>query len=87
METLRYVFVGFEQLKKQLLAVEQLDVEQMEMLEEINTMFRQDYTLRRQLLLKRVDVTMQSFAWSKSLQVTHCFLWQLLTDRNLHKGR
>ena len=56
-----------------LIDVDKLTAQQLELLEEVNKMFRQDYTLRRQLLLKRIDVTMQSFFWSKSIQV--CNVW------------
>jgi hypothetical protein len=33
-------------------------------LAEICSMFNQDYTLRKQMLLQRLDVTIQSFKWS-----------------------
>ena len=38
-------------------------------LEKINERMRNEYTLRRQMLLKRLDVTVQSFKWSDRLKV------------------
>jgi protein FAM98B len=37
---------------------------QMVRLHEVSAMLTQDYTIRRQMLLKRLDVTIQSFKWS-----------------------
>ena len=41
-----------------------LSAAQMVKLAEICSMFTQDYGLRRQMLLQRLDVTIQSFKWS-----------------------
>ncbi|XP_068729565.1 protein FAM98A-like [Montipora capricornis] len=38
-------------------------------LDEINTQLNQEYTLRRSMLLKRLDVTIQSFGWSDRAKV------------------
>ena len=45
--------------------------------EEINSKLNQEYTLRRSMLLKRLDVTVQSFGWSDRAKVCtslHIFL-------------
>ncbi|KAK6307396.1 hypothetical protein J4Q44_G00225440 [Coregonus suidteri] len=41
-----------------------LDSEQWERLEQINTVLSSQYECRRRLLIKRLDVTVQSFGWS-----------------------
>lgn len=38
--------------------------------EEINSQLNQEYTLRRSMLLKRLDVTVQSFGWSDRAKVS-----------------
>jgi len=38
--------------------------------EEINSQLNQEYTLRRSMLLKRLDVTIQSFGWSDRAKVS-----------------
>lgn len=43
---------------------ETLGVKQWSKVEEINSQLNQEYTLRRSMLLKRLDVTVQSFGWS-----------------------
>ncbi|RYG49295.1 DUF2465 domain-containing protein [archaeon] len=40
-----------------------------EMLTEINNILRDDYTVRREMLIKRLDVTVQSFLWSPRAEV------------------
>ena len=37
--------------------------------EEINSQLNQEYTLRRSVLMKRLDVTVQSFGWSDRAKV------------------
>jgi len=39
-----------------------------EVLEKINTVMQQDYSVRRGMLLKRLDVTVQSFLWEDRAQ-------------------
>ncbi len=41
-----------------------LSVEQWKQLEEINHSLAEEYSVRREMLLKRLDVTIQSFKWS-----------------------
>ncbi len=38
-------------------------------LEDINDALRQDYALRRRMMLERLDLTVQSFLWSDAAQV------------------
>lgn len=38
-------------------------------MQEINSQLNQEYTLRRSMLLKRLDVTVQSFGWSDRAKV------------------
>uniref|UniRef100_A0A8C7HKF6 Family with sequence similarity 98 member B n=1 Tax=Oncorhynchus kisutch TaxID=8019 RepID=A0A8C7HKF6_ONCKI len=42
-----------------------LDSEQWERLEQINTVLSSEYECRRRMLMKRLDVTVQSFGWSE----------------------
>lgn len=42
--------------------------EQVQLLERINAAFVMDFTVRRRMLLKRLDVTIQSFLWGASVQ-------------------
>ncbi|XP_038823216.1 protein FAM98B-like [Salvelinus namaycush] len=42
-----------------------LDSEQWERLEQINTVLSSEYECRRRMLIKRLDVTVQSFGWSE----------------------
>uniref|UniRef100_A0A803JAD8 Family with sequence similarity 98 member B n=1 Tax=Xenopus tropicalis TaxID=8364 RepID=A0A803JAD8_XENTR len=51
------------ELKGKLLSAE-LNVEQLERLEKINAALCKEYECRRRLLIKRLDVTVQSFGWS-----------------------
>ena len=37
--------------------------------DKINEQLNSEYTLRRQMLLKRLDVTIQSFGWSDKAKV------------------
>ncbi|XP_003214542.2 protein FAM98B [Anolis carolinensis] len=46
-----------------------LNPEQMEKLEEINDTLRSEYECRRRMLMKRLDVTVQSFEWSDRAKV------------------
>lgn len=39
-------------------------------LTEINTVLAEEYAVRRQMLLKRADVTIQSFKWSERAKVS-----------------
>lgn len=48
---------------------EPLRTEQWAELEKINDALRQEYTIRRRMLLKRADVTVQSFTWSGKMKV------------------
>jgi hypothetical protein len=41
-----------------------------ELLTQINDILRADYTIRREMLIKRVDVTLQSFLWSHRAEVS-----------------
>ena len=43
----------------------QLSPEQRTVLTDIDTNLRQDFALRRRMLLKRLDVTLQSFLWAE----------------------
>lgn len=38
-------------------------------LEEVNAALRADYALRREVLIKRLDVTVESFLWSAKAEV------------------
>ena len=44
---------------------------QWEIIEYISHALRQDYEVRRQMVLQRLDVTIQSFTWSDRLAVMH----------------
>lgn len=46
------------------LLTDHLALDQWQKLEEINEEFEAEYSVRRQMLLKRLDVTVQSFQWS-----------------------
>lgn len=46
-----------------------LDVEKWNKLEEINDVLSADYECRRRMLIKRLDVTVQSFSWSDRAKV------------------
>lgn len=39
---------------------------------EINKTLTQEYCIRREMLLKRLDVTIQSFMWSDKAKVSSC---------------
>lgn len=45
-----------------------LNAEQLHKLDMINNAFIKDFTVRRRMLLKRLDVTIQSFLWGASVQ-------------------
>ncbi|KAM5129778.1 protein FAM98B [Mantella aurantiaca] len=51
-------------MKKTLLSVE-MNAEQLESLEKINEALCKEYECRRRMLIKRLDVTVQSFGWSE----------------------
>ncbi|XP_018409699.1 PREDICTED: protein FAM98B isoform X1 [Nanorana parkeri] len=51
-------------INKTLLTVE-LNAEQLERLEKINETLAKEYACRRRMLIKRLDVTVQSFGWSE----------------------
>ncbi|XP_053330900.1 protein FAM98B-like [Spea bombifrons] len=55
--------VKTDHIGQTLLNVE-LNEEQMERLKEINTALSKEYECRRKMLIKRLDVTVQSFGWS-----------------------
>ena len=46
-----------------------LSTEQFAQLEKINDAMTQEYSVRRKMLLKRADVTVQSFTWSGRMKV------------------
>lgn len=48
---------------------EALSTEQWAKLEKINDALTQEYSMRRRMLLKRADVTVQSFTWSGKMKV------------------
>jgi hypothetical protein len=52
------------------LLVSPLHLHQLAKLEELNKELGQEYVVRRKMLLKRVDVTIQSFKWSDKLKVS-----------------
>jgi hypothetical protein len=45
-----------------------LSAEQRGVLDDINASLAEDFALRRRMLLKRVDVTLQSFLWAEKAQ-------------------
>ena len=47
-----------------------LSSKQWEAVEYINTALQQEYNVRRDMILKRLDVTIQSFKWSDKVQVS-----------------
>ena len=48
--------------------------EKEEMLQKVSKAFHEDFSLRRCMLLKRLDVTIDSFLWGEKAQVTcHVF--------------
>ena len=51
-----------------------------EKVEEINSQLNQEYTLRRSMLLKRLDVTIQSFGWSDRAKVSLVSLLHVKND-------
>ena len=53
-----------------------LSEEQWAKLDKINDELTQEYSVRRQMLLTRCDVTVQSFRWSDRVKVSTCvMLW------------
>ena len=52
------------------LLTQPLSVEQWSTLEQINDALTQEYSVRRQMLLTRCDVTVQSFRWSDRIKVS-----------------
>lgn len=50
------------------LSLEQLSTEQLNMLARVNQAYCADFLLRRQMLMKRLDVTIQSFLWGEKAQ-------------------
>ena len=53
------------------LVTQRLSEEQWSTLERINQSLTQEYATRRQMLLTRCDVTIQSFGWSERIKVDH----------------
>lgn len=51
------------------LLLRELSPEQWKALESINVTLQDEYSLRRQMLLRRLDVTVQSFKWSDRAKV------------------
>ena len=51
------------------LVTQKLSDSQWEVMEEINKSLTQEYSTRRQMLLTRCDVTIQSFGWSEKVKV------------------
>ena len=49
-----------------------LSEKQWEAMEFINTALQQEYNVRRDMILKRLDVTIQSFKWSDRVKVCTC---------------
>ena len=49
---------------------EKLSAEQWSEVEDINQSLSMEYQLRREVMLKRADVTVESFSWSNKLEVT-----------------
>ena len=49
---------------------EKLSAEQWSEVEDINQSLSMEYRLRREVMLKRADVTVESFSWSNKLEVT-----------------
>lgn len=47
-----------------------LSEKQWESVELINTALQQEYNIRRDMILKRLDVTIQSFKWSDKIKVS-----------------
>lgn len=52
-----------------------LTSEQRAVLDDINASLAEDFALRRRMLLKRVDVTLQSFLWAEKAQGALCLRW------------
>ena len=50
--------------KRPLLEPSQASAPRLGVLEEVNGALREDYSMRRSMLLQRLDVTVQSFLWS-----------------------
>ncbi len=55
---------------------------QLAYLDQLNGVLREDYVLRQQMLLQRVDLTVQSFLWSDKAKVSSFPLYFLVL-RNL----
>ena len=53
------------------LVTQRLSEQQWATLERINQSLTQEYATRRQMLLTRCDVTIQSFSWSERIKVYH----------------
>lgn len=66
-----------------------LSAEQRAVLDDINASLAEDFALRRRMLLKRVDVTLQSFLWAEKAQGAWtgcmCGVWMRLWAR-MHAG-
>ena len=54
------------------LVTQPLSEEQWAQLEQINADLTKEYSVRRQMLLTRCDVTVQSFRWSERVKVRVC---------------
>lgn len=57
-----------DHLGKRLMGSDTLSPQQQKVLGDINAVMEQDYSVRRQMLLKRLDVTVQSFLWEDRAQ-------------------
>ena len=53
-----------------------LSLEQWATLDKVNEALTKEYAVRRQMLLTRCDVTIQSFRWCDRAKVTSCILAQ-----------
>ena len=49
-----------------------LSDKQLETINFVNTALQQEYRMRREMILKRLDVTIQSFKWSDKVKVSVC---------------
>jgi hypothetical protein len=61
----QYIMNNTPELKSKNIWEHNLTPKHMQLLEEINDMLKQDYVSRKTVLLKRLDVTLQTFLWSE----------------------
>lgn len=59
---------GYLATRRPLLSSVSFSPEELRTLDEINAILREDYRVRRQMLLKRFDVTLRSFLWSPKVE-------------------